>query len=88
MQKWEYCIIDGIETQTLISPAVGGWFYKGLMTGKGIELADYNCKLTGLTKGDTVSQCIAQLGDDGWEMVGAGNMSESRHCLYFKRPKP
>ena len=30
---------------------------------------------------------IAQLGDDGWEMVGTGVTGQGAHAVYFKRMK-
>ena len=33
-----------------------------------------------------ITKRISRLGEDGWEMVGCGNVSEVRHALYFKRP--
>jgi hypothetical protein len=34
-----------------------------------------------------LGMCIAGLGNEGWELVGAGNIGEAYHCLYFKRLK-
>lgn len=36
---------------------------------------------------NAVARLIAHLGENGWEMVGAGNEDESFHTLYFKRLK-
>ena len=32
------------------------------------------------------NKIIKALGESGWELVGCGNISEWRHCIYFKRP--
>lgn len=36
---------------------------------------------------DAVGQCIAELGEDGWEMSGSANLSAIKHIVYFKRRK-
>jgi len=41
----------------------------------------------GIEERDAVAQLIAQLGEEGWEMVGCGSLQERKHCIYFKRPK-
>jgi hypothetical protein len=82
MQKWEYCVVSGLHsgTQTRHPRA-----YR--LTRKGYELVkDFELR-AGLSEPDAVGQYIAQLGEDGWEMVGAGNTAELYHCLYFKRLK-
>jgi hypothetical protein len=82
MQKWEYSRLAGM-TQTFPEyPA----YYR--MTRKGNELVEDFKKLPkGTSLQDAVAQFIAQLGEDGWEMIGAGTVREgSSHCLYFKRP--
>ena len=35
---------------------------------------------------DEVATVLAQLGEQGWEMVGCGSVFASGHFLYFKRP--
>ena len=35
---------------------------------------------------DEVAIVLAQLGDEGWEMVGCGAVFAAGHFLYFKRP--
>ena len=35
---------------------------------------------------DALAKCIAGLGLEDWEMVGATVVSEYYHALYFKRP--
>ncbi|MFH2040104.1 MAG: hypothetical protein ABIJ65_11790 [Chloroflexota bacterium] len=81
MQKWEYCAITGIlhsgRNLSLNYPAI--WRF----TKTGWDKTDI--------KGDEmnlVAKNIAELGEQGWEMVGTGPLDEGRaHILYFKRPK-
>ena len=54
--------------------------YKGYFTGQGAvreELAHSH---------DALAKAIAELGSEGWEMVGAAVVTEYYHALYFKRP--
>ena len=96
MQKWEYLVVKEMKVDALMR--VESVFK---MTNKGLELVKqfydkaYFKNAGHSLPGDAVqsvpnavAQYIAQLGDEGWEMVGGGNVSESSHYLYFKRPKP
>ncbi len=49
---------------------------------------DFNFDQTSSLKDvqDEVAKVLAQLGDEGWEMVGCGAVFASGHFLYFKRP--
>jgi len=84
-QKWEYCAIVGIGRRA--GQRYLGPFYPAFWRFRN-ERVD-----TAELKGDEsaqVAQAIFQLGQDGWEMVGAvpdtqaGNANS--HTLYFKRP--
>ena len=78
MQKWEYCAIGSIGSgfSTLSHPHILNF------TELGIEEIRIN-----KPESNEVAKNIAKLGEQGWEMVGAGNTSEGHHCIYFKRPK-
>ena len=59
------------------------------ITNRGFELVtDFRNRPKGAFNETVVGQFIAQLGEEGWEMVGAGNEAAGVHCLYFKCPKP
>ena len=82
MPKWEYCCIRAFDPAN--SDYAG--FYR--LTNKGSELVtEFKTRPKGVTRADAFAQLIAQLGDEGWEMVGAGNIAEQAHCLYFRRSK-
>jgi hypothetical protein len=36
---------------------------------------------------DAIATTIAKLGDEGWKMVGCGNLDTTMHSIYFKRLK-
>jgi len=92
MQKWEYLVVSDIRNDSSVQISK--------MTNKGNELVKYfydkaesapvqQVYFEGVQSvHEATVQLIAQLGDEGWEMVGAGNIHHSSHCLYFKRPKP
>ncbi len=87
--KWEYCAVVGVSKPPgyreldPVYPAI--WYF----TPTGYTKRDI--------KGDEaqeVGKAIAALGDDGWEMVGTGDMGSPKvgyqadTALFFKRPKP
>lgn len=80
-QKWEYCVIIRMPVS---HPALPMFFR---ITNKGYELVEAFDKFPkGVLDVDVVAMLIAQLGIDGWEMVGAGSThGGSSHSLYFKR---
>jgi hypothetical protein len=82
MQKWEYCAIVGIRrADDGLNPYRPGiWHFT--------ELGIQSTRIE-KPEADEVAKTIAQLGEQGWEMVGAGSTVEgSQHVLYFKRPRP
>jgi hypothetical protein len=80
MQKWEYCAIIGMRsTLRDLNPAYPAlWHFSNEGYGstpiKGYEAAE-------------VAKTIAELGEQGWEMIGTGCEAGGVHILYFKRPK-
>lgn len=82
MQKWEYCVIDGFQGGMTYYPRC----YR--LTDKGFEfVSDFKDRPKDVSEQDAVGRFIAQLGDEGWEMVGAGVTGDFMHRVYFKRPK-
>jgi hypothetical protein len=84
MAGWEYCAVKGIrgldigkrDLQTY-NPAV--WCF----TSEGVETVEIKGR-----EAAEVGRTIAQLGHEGWEMVGCGNLYADTHVVYFKRLKP
>ena len=79
MTKWEFCSIYPIEEYKHWLVPYGEGFKENFTVDGGTreEVPDDPHDLARL---------IAQLGEDGWELGGTGNVSEVRHALYFKRP--
>ncbi len=75
MPMWEYMQLTWSE-QVSVDPRIG--------SGKVMVY-----QMNGMHVRDASEMKIADflnaLGGQGWEMVGCGNISAERHCLYFKR---
>ena len=84
MQKWEYCVVTPYHVET--NEYWVTKFYR--FTSRGAELVKDFGKLPQKSRADACAQLIAQLGEESWELAGAGNVAEIVHALYFKRPKP
>ena len=86
MDKWEYCVlgpIKDVDNRGLIGdyPA---WIY---FTLDGPKKAPVNIR-DGGNEPTVLAKAIAQLGLEGWELVGVGDVGADRtsyHVLYFKR---
>lgn len=83
MQKWEYCVIH--RYRVLADKFVDTKLYR--FTDKGMEVVRDFQQLPEKARDNAVAQLIAQLGEEGWELAGAGNVAEAVHALYFKRIK-
>jgi hypothetical protein len=84
MQKWEYCVISGVSTR---NEGLHSYYPKVIrLTTEGAE-ASRLPEEKGAQETDSLAIVIAQMGNEGWELVGCGNTSASYHSLYFKRPK-
>jgi len=73
MQKWEYC---AIEYRTFPTP-------KSLMHEFNTVIGVQSHKINDTP---TMGATIAQLGMQGWELVGCGIVAATAHNIYFKRP--
>jgi hypothetical protein len=83
MQKWEYCVITGIV------PWAGGLDSEEHLQYFGRdcpEATDFK-RASARHRPQLLADTIAQLGEDGWEMVGCAFAGHRGHHLYFKRPK-
>ena len=84
MKNWEYCsiapikVIDGVYKDTRLVR----FTLDGVLKVPVVEVArTHNVE-------DAIAITIAKLGEDGWEMVGCGNLETDMHTIYFKRVKP
>jgi hypothetical protein len=84
MSKWEYCAVGAIHKMSrnfdTSYPVL--WYF----TVAGVRAVD----ITGGAKQEPfeTARIVAELGDEGWEMVASGSANEGyNHILYFKRQK-
>ncbi len=85
MPRWEYCLITSLRVRAgTLDP---GRPKLERLTPEGLrEVRISSAPAPG--RGDALARAIAELGEEGWELVGAVNTDAKVHCLYFKRPKP
>ena len=88
MQKWEYCTLGPIEFSSASWKWIPNEPTRIVFTSKGMKEEGFKVDSTSSLKEvqDEVAQVLANLGEQGWEMVGCGAVFASGHFLYFKRP--
>ena len=84
MVRWEYCVIKGF-CKGFCRSLTFEYFTRD---GPKQELPGDLVNLYDSTGVNLVARLIAQLGEEGWEMVGCVNTDTSDHSIYFKRPLP
>lgn len=86
MQKWEYCRLVGIGK---------GWGFESASHNYYPELIFFTVegekheKLSGESESLRVSKRIAELGLDGWEIIGVASRGPENYqsdTIYLKRP--
>jgi len=92
MQKWEYCAIVGMARNgtnlATATPALWQFTPAGIQS---VNLGRKHFAIAGKefeNEADAVAAAIANLGAEGWELVGVGQTAIIHHLLYFKRPLP
>jgi hypothetical protein len=86
MAKWEYCVIGPVTIGVGVNAAIEGQNASVMrLTYEGVKRA----KIEKQKKDDRdmLAWNIDNLGDEGWELIGCGNVGVSAHFLYFKREK-
>jgi hypothetical protein len=96
MQKWEYCVITGVDFATYgitgSYPKLSYFSINGV--AKEIDLGNSAASkrpsgMQKVSEGGYIASIIASLGQEGWEMVGVVNASSTgtgTHGIYFRRP--
>ena len=90
MQKWEYCVVGPVKNiagQAQVKPMIG-YYPTRLKFGVDKGERTYIYALEGDEDRNLV-RLIAEMGQDGWELVGTGPVEPDgivMHLLYFKRP--
>lgn len=101
MQKWEYCAVGPIINKAFRwkDDRANSAYLPGPITERNeaagwqrySTMIRYGGEWTLIESSDELDQLIAQLGENGWELVGIGPVtymeSDVAHFLYFKRLK-
>jgi hypothetical protein len=78
-EQWEYCRFEDVLGRGFV-PAKLVFF---TIDGEKTETFSAGEE----TQRTEVARRVAQLGDEGWEMVGTGISGQGSHAIYFKRRK-
>jgi hypothetical protein len=82
-QRWEYASL----TRAAVGPGRGGLYWISYFSNKGVRVVEVEEQAT---EQGGPAKAIAQLGMDGWEMVGQGPLEIRQgglNAIYFKRPR-
>lgn len=83
-QQWEYAMIGPFKHDGRM---VGHFPKLFRYTSDGIEEQEIPHSGGSPQQYQVAARLIAQLGMDGWEMSGCGNVGQNLHVIYFKRPR-
>ena len=82
--RWEYCAVT---KSAYLQSNRAGLYWITYFRNSGFDVVDVE---DNATSNAAYSKAIARLGDEGWEMVGAGTLEANARkldALFFKRPK-
>lgn len=85
--QWEYCAVS---RSGYTGSTKGGAYWISYFRDNGVEIVEIDEKVSE-QQGTSIAKAIAKLGDDGWEMVGSGELPIKTgrvEAIYFKRLKP
>ena len=78
--KWEYCRLEDLLGSGFVAAKLIFFTAEG-------EKVETLPAVRDSSQRDIVARRIAQLGDEGWDMVGTGVTGQGSHAVYFKREK-
>ncbi len=84
MQKWDYCMVGPIRSAE--NRIDGQYPHLTHFTERGVDSVRIRAPMDKSTD-YSLAKTIAELGAEGWELVGCGNVAVDMHFLYFKRPR-
>jgi hypothetical protein len=85
--RWEYCAVS---KAGYTGSSRGGTYWISYFKEQGVEIVEIEEKVSE-QQGASIARAIAKLGEDGWEMVGQGDLPVKTgrfEAIYFKRQKP
>lgn len=80
--QWEYCAVVGVFHSYMNRHLAPKYPAIWRFTPNGVQVTEIKSR-----DPEQVTLTIAQLGEEGWEMVGCGNLDVAEHAIYFKRPR-
>jgi hypothetical protein len=83
-RKWEYCALT---KAAYVGSVRGGLYWISYFRDAGVQVVEVE---EAATERNGPAKIIAKLGEEGWEMVGQGQLEIRQGglaALYFKRPK-
>lgn len=86
MQKWEYCVVGPVKSNLQGDRSFWG-HYPNLLYLRADGRSGRVIEGKAQEEAENLAKAVAELGDEGWELVGMGNVAENAHFLYFKRAK-
>lgn len=91
MQKWEYCVITGVNGWGRVRVSSPQVYFFGLNGfSQIIDLDKPPKEFEKMSDDAYLAHTIAKLGSEGWEMTGTGSekffQDIVRQTIYFKRP--
>lgn len=84
--RWEYCAVS---RAGYTGSTKGGMYWVSYFKDAGVEIVEIEEKVSE-QQGTAISRAIAKLGEEGWEMVGNGELPVKTgryEAIYFKRQK-
>ena len=84
-QKWEYCALT---KAAYAGTGKAGVYWISYFRDAGVQVVEMEDLAT---ERNGPAKSLAKLGEEGWEMVGQGQLEIRQRgvaALYFKRPKP
>jgi hypothetical protein len=85
-ERWEYCAVS---KAGYTGSSRGGTYWISYFRENGVEIVEVEEKASE-QQGAQIARAMARLGDEGWEMVGQGDLpvkSGRFEAIYFKRRK-
>lgn len=85
--RWEYCAVS---RSGYTGSSRGGQFWISYFKATGVEIVEVEEKVSE-QQGTQLARAISKLGEEGWEMVGQGELpvnAGKNGAIYFKRLKP
>ncbi|HYO64190.1 MAG TPA: hypothetical protein VER08_11210 [Pyrinomonadaceae bacterium] len=84
--RWEYCAVSRAHYG---GSSRGGIYWISYFREAGVQVVEVE---ESAVEKNGMAKAIARLGEEGWEMVGPGQLDirtgTSVNAIYFKRPKP